>query len=305
MGRKIKYCMDLLGISEIDDLTENNISKSYRKKVRTAHPDKGGGTSAKFVELTHAKETLIEFLSAKAYTDADRVSRDTDCDSTGGWEWFNTVIKENNPVEINSVFRKMVDGVAIKLFDSMGTEHMLRVYEIFVKYRDFLCVGDDVLNELRTKISQTTQAIILNPTIDDLFDDNVYRYVHADEMVNIPLWHNELYYDVADGELIVRCVPLLGEDVWITGNNDIHKCIDVTIRVDPDYTGGIDWSGGCSVYIGKRHFEIRYCDLKMEPVQNIVFRNMGAARINTVDMYDVVVRSDVIIHICLLFSTVS
>lgn len=297
--------MELLGIREIDDLTENNISKSYRKKVRTAHPDKDGGTSEKFVELTHAKETLIEFLSAKAYTDVGKVSSDTDCDSTDGWEWFNSVIKENNPVEINSVFRKMVDGVAIKLFDSMGTDNMLRVYEIFVKYRDFLCVGDDVLNELRTKISQTTQAIILNPTIDDLFDDNVYRYVHSNEMVNIPLWHNELYYDVTDGELVVRCVPILGEDIWITGNNDIHKCVDVTICVEPDSTNGIDWGGGCSVDIGKKQFEIMYCDLKMVPVQNVVFRNVGAARINTVDMYDVGTRSDVIFHIRLLFSTES
>jgi hypothetical protein len=293
--------MELLGIRDIDEVTENNIKKSYRKKVINAHPDKDGGTSEKFVELTHAKETLIEFLSAKAYTDPGCSSGECDTESVGGWEWFGSVIKQNNPVEINSAFRKMVGGVAIKLFDTMGTDNMLRTYEIFVKYRDLLCIDDHTLDELKMKISQTTHVIILNPTIDDLFDDNVYRYVHADELVNIPLWHNELYYDVPDGELVVKCVPILGEDVWITGNNDIHKCVDVTICVDSDFTGGVDWGGMCSAEIGKRSFDIMYGDLKMIPVQNVVFRNAGAARINTVDMYDVDNRSDVIIHISILF----
>ena len=316
MGPKLRYCMDVMGIVDIADVTESNIKRAFRKIAVNVHPDKGGGDAGKFVELTEARDTLSEFLIAKAFagsrgtdgtdgTDGTEGTDGTDGTNSGGsvddkncgsdiWEWVASAMRTKDSTEINNAFRKMVGDVAMKLFDTVGTENMLRNYELFVKYREFLCLDDDTLDAIKARISQSTHAVILNPTVDDLLNDNVFRLNYMDDLFNIPLWHSELYYDLSEGELVVRCVPILGDDVWISGTGDIHKCVDVWLNPgSPDF----DWTGSESVAVGCRTFTVLYGDLKVVPTQSVVFRGMGPAKINTQDMYDVCERLDVVIHV--------
>ena len=311
MGLKLRYCMDVMGIVNIDDVTESNIKRAFRKIAVNVHPDKGGGDAGKFVELTEARDTLSEFLTAKAFAGSRGNYGKDGTEGTGGtggtggsvddkncgsdmWEWIASAMRTKDSTEINNAFRKMVGDVAIKLFDTVGTENMLRNYELFVKYREFLCLDDNMLDAIKTRISQSTHAVILNPTVDDLLNDNVFRLNYMDDLFNIPLWHSELYYDLSEGELVVRCVPILGDDVWISGTGDIHKCVDVWLNPgSPDF----DWTGSEIVSVGCRTFTVRYGDLKVVPTQSVVFPGMGPAKINTHDMYDVSERLDVVVHV--------
>jgi hypothetical protein len=301
MGGKIKYYMDILGIEDIEDITHENIRKCYHKKALNSHPDKcnNGGTNEKFIELTNAKIMLTDFLSATKYKN----TRTDNYEEDNIWKWVGEVLntKENN--KINEAFRKIVGDVTVKLFDRVGNDMMIEMYEIFVKYKDFLCIEETTLNELRNKISLTTKVIILNPSIDDLLNDNVFRYNYKEEIINIPLWHSELYYDIDGGDLIARCIPILGEDIWISSNNDIHKCIDIKISQKDD--GEIEWDNSVEVKIGNKLFNIFYKDLKLIKNQTIRFKKEGVARINTSDMYSVEERSDIVIHVRIRFTNVT
>ena len=300
MRGKINYYMGVLGIDDVCDITHENIKRCYRKRALETHPDKNKTdiSGEKFAEVGQAKEILTEFLMAKSY---GTPMEDDESDDSSIWSWIGKVVKTQDSNEINNAFRKIVGNVAVKLFDKLGNENMVHMYEIFVKYRDILCIDDKTLEDIRLKICSTTQVIILNPSIDDLLNDNVFRYNYKEEIINIPLWHSELYYDIDGGELIARCIPILDDDVWISGNNNIHKCIDITI-VYRD--GEIEWDNYVEVNIGNKLFNIFYKDLKLIKNQTIIFKKEGVARINTSDMYSVEERSDIVIHVRIRFTSI-
>jgi len=293
MSGKINYYMGVLGIDDVCDITHENIKRCYRKRALETHPDKNKTdiSGEKFAEVGQAKEILTEFLIAKSY---GTPMEDDESEDNSIWSWIGQVVKTQDSKEINNAFRKIVGNVAVKLFDKLGKENMVHTYEMFVKYRDILCIDEKTLEDIRLKICSTTQVIILNPSIDDLLNDNVFRYNYKEEIINIPLWHSELYYDIDGGDLIARCIPILDDDIWISENNNIHKCIDITISYRD---GEIEWDNYVEVQVGNKLFNIFYKDLKIIKSQTIVFKKEGVAIINTCDMYSVEERSDIVIHI--------
>ena len=51
--------------------------------------------------------------------------------------------------------------------------------------------------------------IVLNPTVNDLLSDNIYKLNIEDKEFYVPLWHHELYFSLHDKDLIVKCIPEL------------------------------------------------------------------------------------------------
>ena len=298
MGLKIKYYMSILGITDIENLNEDMINKCYRREAPRRHPDKNGGNNESFIELTDAKNSLLDIVYAKSLK--NRVSKDVDCEDNHKdvLSWLGMVMKKKDPKEINTAFRKMVGDVALKIVNIVGDKNIIDMYEIFMKYRDFLCIDDDILNNMKSKILQTNKMLIINPTIDDLLNDNVYRLKQDDEMYNIPMWHNELYYDIEDGEMIVKCIPILDDSMWISHNNVLHKCIDVVLN---PYSDTFNWNGVVSFNIGKKIFLIPYNEIRFSKIQTIVFKGQGISKINTKNSYDNSDRSDILVHITLSF----
>lgn len=302
MGLKLKYYMNVLGISDIENMNEDIINKCYRKEAPRRHPDKNGGNNENFIELTEARDSLLDFVYAKELK--RQVGNDNDIENTGEYNkrdflsWLGTVMKKKDPREINTAFRKMVGDVAVKIVDAVGDNNIINIYEVFVKYKDFLCIDDETLENIKKKIHQTNKVMIINPTIDDLINDNVYRLTIDDELYNIPMWHNELYYDIKEGEMVVKCIPILDDTIWITYNNVIHKCIDVTIK---PFIDTFNWNGVVSLSIGSKIFLIPYSELRMVKLQTIIFKGQGISKINTKNIYDVSDKSDIIVHVNLNF----
>ena len=66
MGLKIKYYMNILGITDIENMNEDMINKCYRREATRRHPDKNGGNNESFIELSEAKDSLLDFVYAKS-----------------------------------------------------------------------------------------------------------------------------------------------------------------------------------------------------------------------------------------------
>ena len=54
------------------------------------------------------------------------------------------------------------------------------------------------------------------------------------------------------------------------------------------------------VGIGKREFEISPSDLMIQPYQTIALKGKGISKINTVDIYDISKKSNILVNISLL-----
>jgi len=70
--------------------------------------------------------------------------------------------------------------------------------------------------------------IVLNPNLDDLFNQSVYKLKVGDETCLVPLWHNELIYD--KHKLQVQCEPELPENVQLDEYNNVHVWIKYGIH---------------------------------------------------------------------------
>jgi hypothetical protein len=155
-------------------------------------------------------------------------------------------------------------------------------------------LSDDFLlkvDELFVKKTQNDECIVLNPFLEDLFDDNLYRLSEGGKVYLVPLWHHELIYDKAGGgELFVHCNPMLPDNVEIDDKNNVH--VKITATVDELWM-----KDEIEIYLGNRRFSIQRKQLKMTSSQIIVLANVGISKINTEDVYNVTKRADVYLHL--------
>lgn len=64
-----------------------------------------------------------------------------------------------------------------------------------------------------------TDIIVLNPDLDDLLNQSVYKLKQKDgTKLIVPLWHRELEYYGG----ILNCSPLLPSNIWLDDFNNIH-----------------------------------------------------------------------------------
>ena len=70
--------------------------------------------------------------------------------------------------------------------------------------------------------TKNDEKIILNPKLIDLFEEQVYKLKVQEQLFFIPLWHDELIYDLSGTNLYVNCEPILPENVEIDNQNNIY-----------------------------------------------------------------------------------
>ena len=134
---------------------------------------------------------------------------------------------------------------------------------------------------------------ILNPTIDDLFENNIYKLVVNGNTYLVPLWHTELYYDANGHDIIVLCVPTLSDNVSIDENNNL--LVDLELN-DCNLTTLFD-SVVIPVNLGKKTFEIPIDALHIKRVQNYVLYNEGISQIIEKDTYNTSKKANIIFNI--------
>jgi hypothetical protein len=172
---------------------------------------------------------------------------------------------------------------------------LIKVYEIIQNYRETLHFSTDFINKIKEVINkkiENDECIILNPTLDDLFENNLYKLCVNGFTYIVPLWHDELIYDNSGNDIYVKCFPLLTENITIDNKNNIHVNLTYDIKeiLQKEYI---------TFYLGKKEFEIEPKELTVEKTQTVILKGEGISKINTADIYDVSKKSNVILHITL------
>jgi hypothetical protein len=144
----------------------------------------------------------------------------------------------------------------------------------------------------RILIAKTSsdERIVLNPSLEDLMRDNLYKLVVNEQTYLIPLWHHELVYDNSGSDLYVKCNPILPDHVKIDEMNNLivslkYNICDLLIM------------DAVNVLIGGREFSFQPKELKIMNRQQIAFVGVGISRIKPKNVYDVSTRGDVVLDI--------
>ena len=139
----------------------------------------------------------------------------------------------------------------------------------------------------------------MKPSLKDIIEHNIYKLYVDKEFYLVPLWHNELYFDAPDGsDIIVLCQPKLSSNIIIDENNNIYY--EMYIQIQDELSNLIKNDKFISIEIGEKWFSIPLDKLYLKEDQIYIFKGQGIAQISETSMYNISLKSDIIIKIMLI-----
>jgi hypothetical protein len=284
------------------DIPLNNINLEYLKKqyyklALQNHPDKNGNTiesTQKFQRIQEAYELLkreISILNDDISANKDNLSSYV----TILHSFVDGILKGKYNDIIKNIIKKIVSGyaedISLKLFEDMTKEQSLNIYDFIIKYKQLLRLNDEVIIKVREiilKKFKDIQIYLLNPSVNDLFQNNVYKLDIDGKIYFVPLWHSELYFD---SDIVVKCNPELPTNVEIDEDNNliITERISLTFSLFDEKVRVIK--------IGNYSFELPMDQLFIRRFQTFTLKKQGISRIIEDDIYKIEDKADIIIKV--------
>ena len=284
-----------LDIKNRYNITTEIIKKQYRYKALQYHPDKNNHPDAnqQFQEITDAYEFLNKYVGEN-----DTVNVETYAVLLQ--EFLNGVL-ENDIGELKSAFiHKIIQTItntceekALKILGTVDKRLLIEIYKLLNKYKTLLEYSNtEFLEKIREMIlnKSADECIILNPTLEDLLECNLYKITKNGRTHLIPLWHHEVVYDNSGSDFYVQCKPELDENTLIDECNNIHVQVKYNINELWNKTA-------VSIEIGKKSFTFDPSLMKFKESQCVIVKHMGIPFIDTNDIYNVDIKADIILHI--------
>jgi len=307
-------CAEALDIMNINhsiihynDITPEFLKKQYRKMALQHHPDKCGNTpesNLKFQQIREAYEVLQrEIIKERDDAPTHNTSEYVYIDILQ--LFMKSVLQGKYNDIVLQIVLQIVIGckqVSAHIFDNVDKDNCMRIYQFLSLNRLMFHLSNDFLDNIReivVKRYDNVQVYKLNPSIDDILDNNLYKLYVNDTLFLVPLWHNEVYFDCSGCEIIVICQPQLEEHVSIDDDNNVHVVTNITLtelsHILNGQTNGTDKTL-IMISIGKKEFGIPVNELFIKRQQYYTLHNQGISHIKT-ELDDIVDKSDIIFNI--------
>lgn len=273
------------------------IKKQYRKLALMYHPDRKSGETEKFAQINNAYTYLCK---------TEGIDGDSETIKNGSlFRAFMYILSKDNPCEElkTTVFPMLISRIlkdkilAVPYLEKVDTKMLIVIRDICVLYKDSLFLPADFIDRLNSLVMKKKEdtCVILNPNLDDLLEDNLYRMTEKGGVFIIPLWHHELLFDNVGADLIVQCNPVLEENVSVDEDNNVH--IKATLNIS-------DIWGHTCVDINvteKKKVLLHMKDISLLEEQIVIIKGQGISRINNKEPYNTTCRGDIVVYLTLLY----
>ena len=316
----IQIAMNLLDINDIEltNLTAEYVKRKYHKMALRWHPDKNGNTldaTQRFQRISEAYTYLIKELVTNTSSNTnifdDFVSSSDSKDEKNMYTsllsvFISNILKTTSESSImKDLLTRIIKDIVIngakvisfKLIEDLDKDKSIELYNFLCKYKHILYINGETLELVSSLIKEkykNDSVYVLNPSVDDLLDCNIYKLYVNEQLFLVPLWHNEMYFDDTLGnDMIVLCKPELPEHIILDDNNNLYYnllvCFEKEMIISEYYL---------SIEIGKHSFKIPVSKLYMKQEQTYVLKGQGIPKIVEDDVYNVSCKADIIITIC-------
>lgn len=303
---KYKQACELLELH--DDISIQNIKKQYRLKALLYHPDKNPSEDAKvkFQEIAEAYHYLLEHEHNKnGNMDDEEEDEDDEILSNMDYKYYlfmflkNTIKGNSQESLLYAILKKtttMCSEKVIQLLQNLEKSALMKIYEILKKNKHYLHIESELLDKIETLINEkieNDECVILQPHMDDLFENNLYKLKINQHVYIVPLWHNNLIYDNSGNDIYVKCFPIVDDNVEIDKNNHIH------IQHSQSLTNIWESKNLC-IELGKRKIDIPIEQIVLKPQQVICLQHAGISQMNQDDIYDISKKSHIYVYLNLV-----
>lgn len=307
----------------ISDLNMKIIKRKYHKLSLLHHPDKNNNSEEskiKFQQINEAYSYLSEIYYYEEddnnnYNDDDDIEKNNQDNNpfykqkTFSFSYFLKIFIESlfDEKYSDSIYNVVYDilynynykTIPIKVFDGIEKEYCLMIYTFIMKYKHLLHLNQDIIAQIREIILKKYDNVCcytLNPKVNDLFENNVYKLKANDEIYIVPLWHNELHFTSVsnNNEIIVLCNPTLPNNMSIDEHNNILLDYDISFNRVIELM-----KNNCNIEIEldtNRKISVELSRLFIKKNQKYVLGGKGISTIKD-DIYDIEEKSDIIINI--------
>ena len=328
---KIIEAINILNIKNYDttniyNISLNELKKQYHIQCLIYHPDKNinnndNNYNILFSNIQEAYNTIKNLILCKNNNSFDEdINENEDNNNYNSLilNFINLIIKYYSSNNISEYIKEINDlkqdtkdtmeKLIVNLLDNFSVNILEDLYIYLLKYNNKFnnienysdLSNNSITNIIISTIKKILQEklskfniYILTPNICNLFNNDIYKLDISNEIICIPLWHNELNFE----NNIIKIEPILDDDTKIDENNNIHY------KYYNTFTNLIEYIKNnlniVTIKINNYNYELNINKLRFDKYQTYILKNKGIPKINVNNIMDNTIKSDIIFHIYL------
>ena len=323
---KISEAINVLNITNytiynIKNISYNELKKHYHIQCLIYHPDKNINNEEAtliFQNINQAYNSLKELINISK-DDINSTNSNATNSNANDYNYYilnfinfitnyycnsenNSKLEdlEENIDNIKHYANTHIQAILINLLDNFSIVILEDLYIFLLKYKkECICenntLSDNIITTIKTILQEKLSKYniyILTPNIVNLLNSDVYKLTINNDVIYIPLWHNELNFE----NNIIKIEPLLENNITLDIDNNIHYTYTNTFSNILDL---LNSNNNITINIENYSFNIVISKLTFSKYQIYSIKNQGLPKINTNNILDNTCKSDIIFHIYL------